>query len=95
MCTVLEELSRAGYIELFSSNVRWWSDADVKFFFKSNDVVAEDIETCAVDLSCANKVHLSNCPQEIKQAMSFTVYENCEEVKKAEKGQMCYRLKLK
>lgn len=95
MCSVLEELSRAGYIKLFSSNLSWWTDADVWFFFKSPDAIAEDIEICAIDLLCANKIHLFNCPQEVEQAMSFTVCENWEKVKRAEKGDVCYKLKLK
>ena len=72
MCTVLKEMSEAGYIKIFSGDMNWYIDYSAWFFYKSPNAVAKNIEFCAVDLWMYDKLKMFQCPPEICEALKYS-----------------------
>ena len=95
MCIVLKQMSEAGYIKIFSGDMKWYNDLSAWFFYKSPNAVAQDIEFCAVDLWSWDKLRLFSCESHVCDAVKYTVYEAWRGIQKAEHEEMSYLLKLK
>ena len=96
MCSLLKELLGEGYFKMCACNLNWYTDVDVWFFHKLPIPLAcKDLDFCAIDLRFPDKLNFFRCPQEVVQALNFTVYDHWDKIEKADDNAMFSYLKLK
>ena len=96
MSILLKELLEIGYVKLSACKMNNDSDVDVWFLYKSQVALAtSDMDFCAINLRSPDKIEILKCPQDVIQALSFTVHDNWEQIEKAEDNFMYSYLKLK